>query len=98
VLLGEEDVGDGSLAGDFEEGVLEFVTVVCENHLLEYDRPIFGVLSSKARRTSVVQLDDFVVGLGLVESGLGGLAVGAPRLGKDHYCFTHCQLRPLVAV
>lgn len=30
VLLGEEDVGDGALAGDFEEGVLEIVTVVCE--------------------------------------------------------------------
>lgn len=30
VLLGEEDVGDGALAGDFEEGVLEVVAVVCE--------------------------------------------------------------------
>lgn len=28
VLLGEEDVGDGALAADFEEGVLEVVTVV----------------------------------------------------------------------
>lgn len=35
VLLGEEDVGDGALAGDFEEGILEVVTVVCEVRVLE---------------------------------------------------------------
>ena len=39
----------------------------------------------EAKHTSVVELDDFVLGLGLVEGSLGSLAVGAPRLGEDHY-------------
>lgn len=30
VLLGEEDVGDGSLARDLEKGVLEVVAVLCD--------------------------------------------------------------------
>lgn len=41
----------------------------------------------KSKHTSVVQLDDFVVSLGLVEGSLGGLAVGAPRLGEDNCVF-----------
>lgn len=45
---------------------------------------IYFLWDYKATRTSVVELDDFVVGLGLVEGSLGGLAVGAPRLGEDH--------------
>lgn len=82
MLLVDEDVWDGSLAGDFLEGSL---------HVRSIGYNLISMMLMRGagvKLTLVVELDN--VDLGLVldllgQEGLGGLAVLAIRLGEDHY-------------
>lgn len=82
MLLVDEDVWDGSLAGDVLEGILHVRSI---GYNLISMMLIRGV---GMKLTLVVELDNVEFGLVLDLLGqerLGGLAVWAIGLGEDHY-------------
>ena len=81
MLLVDEDVWDGSLAGDVLEGILH-VRPIGYNLL-----SIIMIRGIGLKLTLVVKLDNVELGLVLDllgQQGLGGLAVWAVGLGEDH--------------
>lgn len=82
MLLVDEDVWDGPLAGDFLEGIL---------HVRSIGYNLISMMLMRGagvKLTLVVELDNVDLGLVLDLLGqerLGGLAVWAIGLGEDHY-------------
>lgn len=86
VLLGDEGVGHAPLARLLLEVVLHVAAVACaQNDMWLAQKTADHVESARTkRRTLFVQLVDGVLGAGAVEGLLGGLAVRAVALAKDH--------------
>lgn len=79
MLLFDVDVGDGTLARDLLESVLESRAIGCELSVAD-------IVSRKpwVKLTNFVELKELVLGVQIIQSLLGLLAVGAVRLGEDN--------------